>query len=72
MFENRIAFWAEEKGMKHNFLAKTLQVSPQTFSSWVKNKTQPDLKQSAHLARILGITVDELIKGEDKEDGEKR
>lgn len=65
MFENRIAFWTEKKGLKHNHIAKQLQVSPQTFSSWVKNKTQPDLKQSAQLARILGITLDQLIKGEE-------
>jgi transcriptional regulator with XRE-family HTH domain len=66
MFENRISYWAEQRGFKHNYLAKQLQVSPQTFSSWVKNKTQPDLKQSAHLARILGISIDQLIKEEEK------
>lgn len=67
MFENRIAFWAEVKGMKHKALAKQCGVSVQTFSNWVRNKTQPDLKQSATLARMLGITIDDLIKGDGEE-----
>jgi putative transcriptional regulator len=66
MFENRIGYWAEEKGMKHRALAQKCGVSPQTFSNWVRNKTQPDLKQSATLARIFGITIDELIKEEEE------
>lgn len=64
MFSNKIAYWAEVKGVKHKHLAKQCGVSIQTFSRWVNNKTQPDLKQSADLARILGITVDQLIYGE--------
>ncbi len=65
MFKNRISYWADIKGMKHKHLAKECGVSIQTFSRWVNNKTQPDLKQSFILARILNITVDEL--GEFKE-----
>lgn len=61
MFSNKIAYWADKKGMKHKYIAKECGVSSVTFSSWVNNKTQPDLKQSAILARIFGITVDELI-----------
>lgn len=60
MFQNKISYWAELKGMKHKHLAKECGVSVTTFSSWVNNKTQPDLKQSFILARILGITVDQL------------
>jgi transcriptional regulator with XRE-family HTH domain len=67
MFKNKIAYWTETKGIKHKHLSKELGVSTVTFSSWVNNKTQPDLKQSAQLARILGITVDQLIKGEEEE-----
>jgi transcriptional regulator with XRE-family HTH domain len=68
MFENKIAYWAEVKGIKHKYLAKECGVSSVTFSSWVNNKRQPDLKQSAHLARIFGITLDQLINGENKEE----
>ncbi len=66
MFRNKIAYWAEKKGMKHKYLAKECGVSSVTFSSWVNNKTQPDLKQSFILARILDVSVNDL--GEFKEE----
>lgn len=69
MFENKIAYWAELKGRRHKYLAKECGVSVQTFSRWAQNKTQPDLKQSFILARILGISINEM--GELK-DGEER
>ncbi|MBS4171957.1 helix-turn-helix transcriptional regulator [Bacillus sp. FJAT-49736] len=68
MFQNKIAYWANVKGFKHKYLAKECGVSAATFSSWVRNITQPDLKQSFILARILGISVDEL--GEMKDERE--
>jgi putative transcriptional regulator len=64
MYLNRIAYLAKVKGIKHNYLAKACGVSEQTFSRWASNKTQPDLKQSAILARILGVSLDELIEEE--------
>lgn len=66
MFKNRIAYWANEKGMKYKALAKHCGVSAQTFSSWVNNKTQPDLKHSWLLTRMLGISLDELVGDEEE------
>lgn len=68
MFVNNIDYWVNERGLKKRYCAKMCGVSEQTFSSWVQNKTQPDLKQSFILARILQISVDQLGK---LEDGEK-
>jgi transcriptional regulator with XRE-family HTH domain len=67
MFKNKIGYWAEVKGIKHKYLAKKCGVSSVTLSNWVNNKTQPDLKLSYELARIFGITLDELINGEEEE-----
>lgn len=64
MFENKIAYWAEKKGLKHKALAKLCGVSPQTFSNWVRNKTQPDLEQSYLLSKVFGILIDDLVKKE--------
>lgn len=61
MFCNRLEYWTKLKGLKKSHLAKECGVSNQTFSSWVQNKTQPDLKQSAIIARTLGISLDDLI-----------
>lgn len=65
MYINKIGYWASEKGIKHKHLAEKCGVSIQTFSRWVNNKTQPDLKQSAILARILDISLDDLIEKEE-------
>lgn len=69
LFLNRIDYWAKERGFKKKHLAKSCEVSDQTFSSWCQNKTQPDLKHSFILARILNVSVDEL--GELKEEEEE-
>lgn len=65
MFENKISYWADLRGMKHKHLAKECGVSTVTFSSWVHNKTQPDLERAAKLAKIFNITIDELVKSEE-------
>lgn len=61
MFKNKIAYWAEKKGIKHKYLANECNVSIQTFSSWVNNKSQPNLKQSWIIARKLDISMDDLV-----------
>jgi putative transcriptional regulator len=60
MFRNRIGYWAQVKGFKHNYLAKECGVSIQTFSRWVNNHTQPDLEKAFILGRIFNIPVGEL------------
>lgn len=64
MYRNRIAYWAAEKGLKHKALAKQCGVSVQTFSSWVNNKTQPDLLQAYQLSKLLGVSMEDLVEGE--------
>lgn len=66
MFINKIGYQADKKGVKHKHLANACGVTIQTFSRWVNNRSQPDLKQSAIIARILDISIDELV--EFKED----
>jgi transcriptional regulator with XRE-family HTH domain len=67
MFMNRISFWMDQNGVKSKHLAKQCGVSETTFSKWRQNKTQPDLKASAQIAKILGISVDDLIEWRDNE-----
>ncbi|PAD67141.1 hypothetical protein CHH83_20585 [Bacillus sp. 7586-K] len=49
------------KGIKHKYIAKECGVSIQTFSRWVNNHTQPDLIQSAIIAQILNVKLDDLV-----------
>lgn len=66
MFENRIDYWIKERGLKQKYIANKLDVSYQTVSNWRNNRSQPDLKQSDMLARILNVTLSDLIeKGEE-------
>jgi transcriptional regulator with XRE-family HTH domain len=67
MFENRLDYWMEKKGMKNKHIAKLCGVSETTFSKWRQNKTQPDLEAAAIIAQALSIAVDQLIYGVDEE-----
>lgn len=64
MFENKIDYWIKERGLKQKYIANKLNVSYQTVSNWRNNRSQPDLKQSDMLARILGVSLNDLIKTE--------
>lgn len=66
MFSNRIDYWMETKGGKNKYIAGLCGVSEQTFSKWRKNKTQPDLKSAAIIAKALLISVDNLINWEEE------
>lgn len=59
----RIAALRREKGMKQDDLAQMLEVSPQAVSKWENDQTCPDISLLPKLAKILGVTVDELLSG---------
>lgn len=67
MFMNRISFWMDQKGVKNKHLAKKCGVSETTFSKWRQNKTQPDLEAASQIAKVLGISVDDLIEWRDND-----
>ena len=57
----------EALGLSQAELASKLFVSRQTVSRWENNTRCPDLIMSKKIAMVLGITLDELIPGEDLE-----
>lgn len=59
----RIAALRREKGMKQDELAQMLEVSPQAVSKWENDQTCPDISLLPKLAKILGVSVDELLSG---------
>ena len=59
----RIAGLRKEKGLKQETLAEMLGVSGQAVSKWENDQTCPDISLLPQLARILGVTVDELLSG---------
>lgn len=59
----RIAALRREKGLKQDDLAQLLAVSAQAVSKWENDQTCPDISLLPHLAKILGVSVDELLSG---------
>ena len=59
----RIAALRREKELKQDELAEMLNVSPQAVSKWENDLSCPDISLLPDLARILGVTVDELLSG---------
>lgn len=59
----RIAALRRDKGLKQEELARQLGVTPQAVSKWENDQTCPDITLLPHLARILGVSVDELLSG---------
>ena len=52
-----------QKGLKQEDLANTLGVSSQAVSKWENDQTCPDITALPKLARLLGVSVDELLEG---------
>lgn len=59
--ENMIRSKRKEKGISQDELAKRCGVSRQTINAIENNRYDPTLSLAFHLARELGLTVDELF-----------
>ena len=59
----RIAHLRKEKGLTQEELAQHMGISPQAVSKWENDQTCPDISALPKLARLFGVTVDELLEG---------
>lgn len=59
-----IAQLRKEKGLTQRELAEHLNVTDKTVSHWERGESSPDISALPLLADIFGITVDELLKRE--------
>ena len=57
-----------EKNLSQGDLADALDVSRQSVSKWENNSAVPELEKLLKMAQIFGITIDELVTGEKKEE----
>ncbi len=62
----RIAALRREKGLKQDDIAKALDVSSQAVSKWENDQSCPDISLLPKLAKLLGVTVDVLLSGEEE------
>ncbi len=63
----RIAELRSGRGIKQNELAERLGVSAQAVSKWENDVSCPDISALPQLAEELGVTVDELLTGKERE-----
>ena len=61
---NRIKVVLAEKNMTNKYLAELLGKDPAVVSKWVTNTNQPNLETIIQIAKVLNVSVDELIRTE--------
>lgn len=59
---NRIKVVLAEKNKTNKWLAEQLGKDPATVSKWVTNVSQPSLELLLHMAKILNVEVQDLIR----------
>ena len=59
----RISTLRKQKDLRQDDIAHLLDVSPQAVSKWENDQTCPDIGLLPKLAKILGVTTDELLSG---------
>lgn len=64
---NRIAKFRKEKKMSQENLAEQIGVSSQAVSKWENDISCPDISLLIPLAKLLDVTVDELLTGKSNE-----
>lgn len=59
-----IAYFRKKNKLTQEELAEQLSVTSQAVSKWECDSSYPDITGMQSLAKILGVTVDEIINGE--------
>ncbi len=58
---NRLKVVLAERGMTNKQLAEILDKDPAVISKWVTNAAQPNVEMFIQLAKILDVSVDDLL-----------
>ena len=61
LISHNIAVYRKRAGMSQEDLAERLHVSRQTISKWETGQSAPDPETVVQLARLFGITTDQLL-----------
>jgi DNA-binding XRE family transcriptional regulator len=68
---SNIAKYRKEKGLTQDKLAELLYVSDKTVSKWETGKSGPDILIISDLADVLGVEVDDLLRGTSKKNKDR-
>lgn len=58
---NRLKVVLAEKKRTNKWLYEQLNVNPSTVSKWCTNSSQPDLPTLVKIAKLLEVSVDNLL-----------
>ena len=62
---NRIKAVLADKQKTNKWLAEQLDKDPATVSKWCTNSCQPSIETLMHIARLLEVQVDDLLRFEE-------
>lgn len=62
----RIKRFREKNNYSQEELARLLGVTRRTISRWEQNSSKPSSDELSRIAKIIGVTEDELLSGEDE------
>lgn len=60
-YPNRLRVVMAEKNITNRWLAAQLSVTEMTVSRWSTNKMQPSVAQFINIAKILDVTLEDLV-----------
>ena len=61
---NRIKVVLAEKNKSNKWLSEQLDKDHAIISKWVTNTTQPNVETLIQISKVLGVTVDDLLRTE--------
>ena len=64
-FNNKLYDLRKQKGFSQEELANRLNVSRQTVSKWEVGESTPDMEKLVAISDLFGVSLDELVKGEE-------
>lgn len=56
-----------QKKWSQEFVSRRLEVSRQTISNWESGKSVPNLDHAYKIAKLFGVSVDELMETHDED-----
>lgn len=65
IINQQIKFYRTEQKMSQDMLAEKLNISRQSISKWERGESLPSIDNLVRLSEILGIPLDELVKGKE-------
>ena len=69
MLKDNLALLRSANGWSQEETAEKAGVSRQAYAKWEKGETVPDIEKCAALAKVYGITIDDLVNFDSRENG---